>query len=125
MNAITYFEIQSSTPQRDIEFSNTAFGWTFERVDAAPVEYYMITTENLRGGLMERPAKVPPQEHGTNAFICSIEVDSFDETAKKILDAGGIVAMEKFPLPGRGWMGYFMDADNNAFGVFEEDTEVE
>ena len=125
MYGISYFEIQSSEPEREIEFYNTTFGWTFEKVEAAPIEYYMITTDNLRGGLLKRPAKVPPQEHGTNAFNCSVEVDNFDETAQKILAAGGTEAMGKFPLPGRGWMGYFLDPDNNVFGVFEEDTEVD
>jgi hypothetical protein len=44
---------------------------------------------------------------GTNAFICSIEVVNFDETAKIILANGGAVAVPKMAVPGRCWQGYF------------------
>ena len=73
----------------------------------------------MNGGLLERPVKTPPTEYGTNAFTCSMEVANFDETANKILENGGIVAMSKFEIPGRCWQGYFIDTDNNVFGIFK------
>jgi len=29
--------------------------------------------------------------------------------------------MAKFAVPGRCWQGYFLDTDNNVFGIFEVD----
>jgi predicted enzyme related to lactoylglutathione lyase len=56
---------------------------------------------------------------GTNAFTCSIEVVNFDETAKIILANGGAVAVPKMAVPRRCWQGYFLDPDQNVFGIFE------
>ncbi len=69
----------------------------------------------------KRPANVPPMEAGTNAFVCSVQVENFDNTSENILTNGGRVAMPKFAVPGRCWQGYFIDPDNNTFGIFEAD----
>ncbi|MGA8037534.1 MAG: hypothetical protein WA823_17935 [Candidatus Acidiferrales bacterium] len=61
---------------------------------------------------------------GTNAFCCSIEVESFDATAAKILSADGIVALPKFAVPATCWQGYFLDTESNVFGIFEVDPNT-
>jgi len=124
MNTIGYFEIQSSSPKREIEFYKNIFNWTFIRANNVPIEYYRIETNSINGGLFARPAKTPPTEFGTNAFTCSIEVEDFEETAKKILDNGGKIAIPKFAIPTRCWQGYFIDLDNNTFGIFEVDEDA-
>lgn len=124
MNTIGYFEIQSSEPAREIRFYEEVFGWKFIREHNVPIEYYRIETDGMNGGLLQRPAKVPPAEHGTNAYLCSVQVESFDRISEKILQNGGRVAMPKFAIPGRCWQGYFLDADNNAFGLFEVDENA-
>ena len=124
MSIITYFEIQASKPAELKDFYEKVFGWTLELDPNLPVEYYRIHTPSLAGGLLKRPADVLPTMHGTNAFTCSIQVDSFDQTAEKILSMGGKIAMEKFAVPGRCWQGYFMDPDHNVFGLFEIDENA-
>ena len=119
MNTIGYFEIQSSNPQREAAFYEGIFGWRFVRQEGLPIEYYAIETDSIRGGLMQRLVAVPTPPSGTNAYVCSIEVASFDDTSARILEAGGRVAMAKFEIPGKCWQGYFLDADGNTFGVFE------
>lgn len=123
MNTIAYFEIQSSNPQRDILFYKAVFGWTFIKVNL-PIEYYSIETDNMRGGLLKRPAPTPPAGSGTNAFVCSMQVKNFEATSKQIMDHGGQIAMPKFAVPGRCWQGYFIDLDNNTFGIFEVDEKA-
>ena len=125
MNIIGYFEIQSSNPVRDLQFYQAIFGWTFVKVDDLPIEYYRIKTRGLDGGLLQRPAPVAPPEYGTNAFACSFIVEDFDEIAEKILQHGGKLAMPKFAVPGRCWQGYFIDMDNNVFGIFQADENAE
>ena len=119
MNTIGYFEIQSSDPAREIQFYITVFGWNFILEPNLAIEYYRIVTNSINGGLLKRPAKIPPQESGTNAFVCSIQVENFDLTNELILQNGGKVALPKFAVPGKCWQGYFSDADNNTFGIFE------
>ncbi len=124
MNAIGYFEIQSSDPERDVAFYQTVFGWTFIRDESIPIPYYRIATPTINGGLLQRPATVPRTGTGTNAYVCSIEVDDFDNYSALILQHGGRVAMAKFAIPGRCWQGYFLDPDNNTFGLFEVNAEA-
>jgi predicted enzyme related to lactoylglutathione lyase len=124
MNTIGYFEIQSSNPQRDIKFYKTVFGWKFIKESFVAIEYYRIETNNINGGLLIRPAKIAPKESGTNAFVCSVQVDNFDKTSDLILKNGGQIALPKFGVPGRCWQGYFADPDNNTFGIFEVDSNA-
>jgi len=124
MNTIGYFEIQSSNPERDVLFYEKVFGWKFIKEEALPIEYYRIETHTIAGGLLKRPAKVPEQVQGTNAFVCSIQVSNFDKTSEIILNNGGQVALPKFPISGKCWQGYFLDSDNNTFGIFEVDENA-
>ncbi|MEO7802666.1 MAG: VOC family protein [Ginsengibacter sp.] len=124
MNTIGYFEIQCSEPARDIAFYETVFGWKFIKEEFVPIEYYRILTNSINGGLLKRPAQVAPMESGTNAFVCSIEVDDFDKTSALILQQGGQIAMPKFAIPGRCWQGYFVDLDHNTFGLFQADKNA-
>ena len=124
MNNIVYFEIQSSNPARDIDFYQSVFGWKFTKVEGLPIEYYQIATDNMSGGLLKRPAEILPTDCGTNAYTCSVLVENFDEVAQKILNAGGQIAMPKFAIPGRCWQGYFLDLDQNIFGLVEADEKA-
>lgn len=121
VNAPAYFEIQADDTSRAVIFYRDIFGWTFSRAEGLPVEYWRIETEGSRGGLLKHPAKMPPAGHGTNAYVCSMEVASFDATAAKILSAGGQVALPKFAVPGVCWQGYFIDTEGNTFGIFQPD----
>lgn len=124
MNTIGYFEIQSSNPAREIKFYQAVFGWKFIKEEFVPIEYYRIETASINGGLLKRPAAVPPTQSGTNAFVCSVQVASFDKTSELIIQNGGIVGLPKFAIPGRCWQGYFIDQDNNTFGLFETDANA-
>ena len=124
MNTIGYFEIQSSNLQREREFYNTVFGWKFVKEEAFPIEYYRIETASINGGLLKRPASVPPTESGTNAFVCSVQVENYDKIHSLIIQNSGQVALPKFAVPGRCWQGYYVDGDNNTFGIFEADANA-
>lgn len=124
MNTIAYFEIQGTNPEKAIDFYRNVFGWKFTKEESLPIEYYRIETNGMRGGLLKRPAKTPPQECGTNAFTCSVMVDNFDKTAELILKNGGQIVLPKFAVPGKCWQGYFIDSDNNVFGIFQVDENA-
>lgn len=119
MNTIGYFEIQANEPEKLADFYANVFGWKFSEQSGLPIRYWQIETGGIYGGLLERPAKTPPTEYGTNAYTCSIEVEDFDQMAEVVLDNGGQIAMPKFLVPDKCWQGYFVDPDNNVFGIFQ------
>jgi len=122
MNAPSYFEIQADDLKRATRFYGEIFGWKFAKAEGLPIEYWRIETDGPRGGLLKRPATAPPPGHGTNGFVCSMEVSDFDKVADKIARLGGIVALPKFPVPGVCWQGYFVDPEGNTFGIFQPDS---
>lgn len=131
MERVVHFEIQADDMERAAAFYRTVFNWIIEPYTGADFEYMMIMTApkdstelGINGGLLRRPTKTPPQEYGTNAFVCTVAVQDFDATAKKILDAGGIIAMEKFAIAGMAWQGYFIDTEGNTFGIHQPDTNA-
>jgi uncharacterized protein len=124
MNTIGYFEIHSSDPAREIRFYESVFSWKFIKEGRAPIEYYRIEANGMQGGLLKRPAEAPPPECSANAFVNSVQVESFDKTADLILKNGGSIALPKFAVPGRCWQGYFLDTDKNKFGIFEVDENA-
>ena len=121
MSGHFYFEIQADDTHRATDSYKSVFGWKFEEAPGLPVEYWRIETGGARGGLLKRPAATPPPECGTNAFVCSMEVENFDDTAKKIVGLGAKIAFPKFAVPGTCWQGYFVDTEGNTFGIFQVD----
>jgi uncharacterized protein len=124
MNNIAFFEIQATESEKAVRFYREIFGWQFTQQLGLPVEYWRIVTDGMNGGLLKRPTQTPPHQIGTNAFTCSIEVANFDETADKIMQHGGQIALPKFAVPGTCWQGYFIDLDGNTFGIFQVDANA-
>lgn len=131
MNSIVHFEIQADLPDRAIRFYSSVFGWTFKKWEGTISDYWMINTgdpedggHTINGGLLRRPAPVLSRENGTNAFVCTMEVADFDEVANRIVAAGGEVALPKFAIPGMAWQGYFLDTEQNTFGIHQPDTQA-
>jgi len=125
MNGPSYFEIQADDLKRASNFYGQIFGWKFIKAEGLPVEYWRIETEGPRGGLLQRPAQSPPPQSGTNAFVCSMEVENFDAVASKVIKLGGQVALPKFAVPGTCWQGYFLDTEGNTFGIYEVDAKAQ
>lgn len=118
MNTVGYFEIQSSDPPGDLAFYKAVFGWTFIREETVPIECYRIETNTIYGGLLKRPAALPPDGNGTNAFVCSVQVENFDRTSDSIIQQGGRIAMPKFAVPRRCWQGYLKYHLSKVIGLF-------
>jgi predicted enzyme related to lactoylglutathione lyase len=124
MNNVAYFEIQASNPKDLQAFYAAIFKWKFTKEEKLPIEYYRIEKAGINGGLLKRPANMPPPGYGTNAFTCSVMVEDFDSIEKLILASGGQIALPKFAVPGVCWQGYFIDPDGNTFGLFQPDENA-
>lgn len=127
-NRITHFEIQAENVERAITFYTDVFGWEFPKwMDG----YWGVMTApagskepGINGGLLKRPCPPPAPEQGTNAFVCTVQVDNFDDIAAKIEKAGGKVAMPKFAIMNMAWQGYFIDTEGNTFGLHQTDPNA-
>lgn len=129
-NRVVHFEIQAENPERAMKFYTDVFGWEFPKWMEEPPYWGVMTAPEgsaepgINGGLLPRSASPPLPEQGTNAFVCTVQVDDFDRTTEKILSVGGQVALPKFAIPGMAWQGYFLDTEGNTFGVHQPDTEA-
>ena len=130
MGRVVHFEIQADDVDRAKAFYAAAFGWEFQDYGAfTGSTYWGIITGSedqpgINGGLLQRPVPTPAGPSGTNAFVCTMQVDDYDEAEAKILAAGGHVALPKTALTGMAWQGYYLDTEGNTFGVHQVDPNA-
>ena len=130
MSRPVHFEIQADDVERAKAFYGAAFGWEFQDYSEYTGSTYwgVVTgaegTPGINGGLLQRPVPAPAPEQGTNAWVMTMGVDDFDETAAKILAAGGREALPKYALPGMAWQGYYLDTEGNVFGIHQPDEDA-
>ena len=105
-------------PEAAVTFYSGLFGWEFE--DTMPPgsegRYFVA---RLRGEEVAAVGSIPagaPQMATWNSYVW---VDSADEAASKILDAGGSVLMEPFDVMDAGRMALAVDPEGAAFCVWQ------
>ena len=130
MNRVVHFEIQADNIERAMKFYKDVFGWEFMKWIENPPYWGIMTAPKdskepgINGGFLQRPCPAPALEQGTNAYTCTVQVENFDEIAKKIEPAGGRVAMPKFAIMNMAWQGYFIDTEGNTFGIHQPDSNA-
>jgi uncharacterized protein len=130
MSRVVHFEIQADDVERAKAFYAAAFGWSFQDYGAvAGATYWGVVTgtddqPGINGGLLARPVPSVPRGTGSNAFVCTVGVDDYDATERRILDAGGQLALPKTALTGMAWQGYYIDTEGNTFGIHQPDPNA-
>jgi predicted enzyme related to lactoylglutathione lyase len=129
-NRIVHFEIHAADPERAIKFYHEVFGWEFPKWMENPPYWGVMTaaegdtSPGINGGLMNRRGSAPTEGAPVNAFVCTVQVDAFDQIHNKIIKAGGTIAVPKHAIPGMAWQGYYKDTEGNIFGVHHPDPEA-
>ena len=105
-------------PEAAVAFYRDLFGWELEDVmpPGSEGEYFMA---RIRGGDVAAVGSIPegaPQRAMWNTYVW---VESADETASKVRDAGGNVVMEPFDVMDSGRMAVFADPEGAAFCVWQ------
>jgi predicted enzyme related to lactoylglutathione lyase len=127
MARVVHFEIQADDVERAKAFYAAVFDWTFQDWGQfTGATYWGIVTgpddePGINGGLLQRPALTAGPDSGTNAFVCTMEVEDYDAVEERILAAGGQVALPKVALAGTAWQGYYLDTEGNTFGIHQPD----
>ena len=126
-----HFEIHATDPEALKTFYQSVFGWAFQQYEDNP--YWLVTTDEtsdsdepssapgINGGLMPRQGPPPQDDAPVNGWVVTIDVPNVSEYIKKIVDAGGSVALETMTMPGMGYVAYMKDPDRNIFGLYQDD----
>jgi predicted enzyme related to lactoylglutathione lyase len=105
-------------PQAAVAFYSGLFGWDCENAmpPGSAISYFIA---RLRGGDVAAIASSPETAPATAAWNTYIWVQSADETAAKVRDAGGRVLTEPFDMGDAGRMAIFTDPAGAAFRVWQ------
>ena len=105
-------------PEAAVDFYSRLFGWEFEDVmpPASEGKYFV---GRLRGGDVAAVGSVPEAAPPMAMWNSYIWVESADEAASAVRDAGGSVLMEPFDVMDAGRMAVFADPEGAAFCVWQ------
>ncbi len=128
MSRVVHFEIHASNPESVVPFYSSLFGWTITKWDG-PIDYWLIQSgapgePGIDGGLVPRQGPAPAEGQAVNAFVCTIGVDSLDQTLERVTELGGVIALPKMAVLGVGWLAYAKDTDGNLFGMMQTDPSA-
>lgn len=120
---IVHFEVPFDDGDRARSFYQQVFGW---QADVMPeMNYTMVATGPrdeqgmpsepgfINGGMFERTATSP-----TGPMV-TINVDSIDDSLKKIDELGGTTVEGRTAVGDMGFSAYFTDCEGNAMGLWE------
>jgi predicted enzyme related to lactoylglutathione lyase len=112
--------VDTSQPDAEaaVAFYSGLFGWDLEDAmpPGSPGRYFIA---RLRGGDVAAVGSQPEGGPPVAAWKTYIWVESADETAKKVLEAGGRVVTEPFDVMQAGRMAVVTDAEGAAFCVWQ------
>jgi uncharacterized protein len=105
-------------PEAAVDFYSGLFGWEFENV-LPPDSPGMYFIGRLRGGDVAAVGSPTPGTPPGAVWNTYVWVESADETAAKVRDAGGHVVTEPFDVMDSGRMAVFADPAGAAFCVWQ------
>jgi predicted enzyme related to lactoylglutathione lyase len=105
-------------PAASLDFYRGLFGWEFEDVmpPDSPGKYFI---GRIRGGDVAAVGSIPPGGPPMAVWNTYIWVESADDTATKVRDAGGTVVMEPFDVMNAGRMAVCTDPEGAVFFVWQ------
>lgn len=105
-------------PEAAVEFYSGLFGWEFEDVmpPGSPGKYFI---GRIRGGDVAAVGSIPEAAPQTATWNTYVWVESADDAASKVSDAGGSALMEPFDVMDSGRMAMFTDPEGAAFCVWQ------
>jgi uncharacterized protein len=113
-----WIDTSQPDPQAAVAFYSGLFGWEFEDVmpPDSEGEYFIGRLGGRSAAAVGSIPEAAPQMAMWNTYIW---VDSADETASKVADAGGTTLMEPFDVMEAGRMAVFADPEGAVFCVWQ------
>jgi len=111
MSKVIHFEIAAEKPERAMQFYESVFGWTFNHYEGQP--YWLVKAG--KDGEPGINGAIQPRRQQSQPVVNTINVESIDQTVKKIEKNGGVIIVPRTEVPGIGLMVYFKDTEGNVF----------
>ncbi len=113
-----WVDTSQADPEAAAEFYGDLFGWEFENVlpAEAPGKYFIARINGGDVGAVGSQQEGRPQQPSWNTYVW---VESADEAASKVKDAGGSVVVEPFEVMDLGRMAMFADPEGAVFSVWQ------
>ena len=105
-------------PEAAVRFYSQLFGWQFEDV-MPPGSEGKYFSARIRGGDVAAVGSIPEGALQVATWNTYVWVESADETAGRVRDAGGSVVMEPFDVMDAGRMAVFADPEGAVFMVWQ------
>jgi uncharacterized protein len=119
---VVHFEIHARSPEDAARFYSTVFGWKVTKWEG-PFPYWLVSTgesePGINGGILSRQGGAPIEAAAVNAYVCTIGVESLDDTIAAVTKNGGTIVVEKQEVPGIGTLAYAKDPEGNIFGMLQ------
>lgn len=113
-----WVDTRQPDPEAALPFYRELFGWQFE--DSVPEgsdgRYFI---GRIRGGDVAAVGSIPPGAPPMAIWNTYVWVESADDTATKVRDAGGRVAVEPFDVMDAGRMAVVTDPEGAAFCLWQ------
>lgn len=120
MNRPVHFEIHAPDAASVADFFGNVFGWSFQSWGDSK-DYLLANTGEQGTGIN---GAVMTSRDGQARVVNTIEVDSVNATARLVTENGGTVVVQKFAVPGVGWVIYFTDPGGALSGAMESDADA-
>jgi uncharacterized protein len=128
MDQVVHFEIPVDDVERARRFYGTVFEWGIVPMDEVDYTLVLTTPVNEKGPMENRTPIEPGAINGglmhrssdTPAPVVTIQVDSIDESLKKIEAEGGSVVKPRTSMGELGAYAYSKDSEGNVIGLFEK-----
>ena len=119
MSKVIHFEISAKDSERAVKFYQEVFGWQVNKY--CRMDYWLVKAGE------EKEMGINGAISGESSFkgtVNTISVPSYEEAAKKIVEAGGKIISPKTAVPGIGYMSYCKDTEGNVFGIMQTDSKA-
>jgi uncharacterized protein len=113
-----WIDTSQPDPEAAVDFYSSLFGWDFEDVmpPGSEGKYY---SARIRGKDVAAVSSIPEGAPPMATWNTYVWVDSADDTAAKVRDAGGQVLTEPFDVTNAGRMAVFADPEGAFFCVWQ------
>ncbi len=119
MATFFWYDIMTSDPAGAREFYSKVLGWTAASAEMPDQDYTIFSYNGHSvGGLMPIPDDIPDKSFGA-AWRGYIQVSDVDDTAKRIVAAGGIICRTPWDTPGVGKIAVAADPTGAVFLIMD------
>ncbi len=119
MPKVIHFEISAEDATRAKKFYEKVFGWQVNKY--GPMDYWLVNAGEDKEIGINGAISGESRFKGT---INTISVKSYEDSVKKIIEAGGKIITPKAAVPGIGYMSYCKDTEDNVFGIMQTDPNA-